>query len=70
MQNSQLEQCPYLKEKKINYNQCPKNEVEKNQIKEISYAYVVRSLMYSPTCTHFNISFAIGMFKRFQSNRE
>ena len=34
----------------------------------ISYASAVRSLMYAQTCTRPNISFAIGMLGKYQSN--
>ncbi|XP_057969334.1 secreted RxLR effector protein 161-like [Malania oleifera] len=37
-------------------------------MKDVSYASVVRSLMYAQTCTRPNISFAIGMLGRYQSN--
>ena len=37
-------------------------------MENIPYAFVVRSLMYAQTCTRPNISFAVGMLGRYQSN--
>jgi len=34
----------------------------------ITYAFVVGSVMYAQTCTRLNISFAIGMLGRYQSD--
>ncbi|XP_057958549.1 secreted RxLR effector protein 161-like [Malania oleifera] len=37
-------------------------------MKDVPYASVVGSLMYAQTCTRPNISFAVGMLRRYQSN--
>jgi len=37
-------------------------------MKDIPYAFVVRSLMYAQTCTRPDISLAVGMLGRHQSN--
>ncbi|XP_057953988.1 secreted RxLR effector protein 161-like [Malania oleifera] len=37
-------------------------------MEEITYASVVGSLMYAHTCTRLDISFAVGMLSRYQSN--
>ena len=37
-------------------------------MEEIPYASVVGSLMYAQTCTKPDISFAVGMLDRYQSN--
>lgn len=58
---------PIQKEDKFNLMQCPKNELELEQMK-IPYASVVRSLMYAQTCTKLNISSVVGMLVRYQSN--
>ncbi|XP_057975260.1 secreted RxLR effector protein 161-like [Malania oleifera] len=39
-------------------------------MKDVPYAFVVGSLMYAQTCTKPDISFAIGMLSRYQSNPE
>ena len=46
----------------------PKNELEKESIKNILYALVVRSLMYAQVCTRPDIAFAVGVLGRYQSN--
>jgi len=37
-------------------------------MENIPYAFVVWSLMYAQTCTRPDISFAVGMLGRYQSN--
>ena len=53
---------------KFNLNQCPKNDIEREQIKNISYTSAVGSLMYAQVCTRPDISFVVGMLGRYQSN--
>ena len=53
---------------RFNMNQCPKNDLEKEQMKNISYASAVGSLMYAQVCTRPDIAFAVGMLGRYQSN--
>ncbi|XP_031248632.1 secreted RxLR effector protein 161-like [Pistacia vera] len=53
---------------KFNLNQCPKNDFEREQMKNISYTSVVRSLMYAQVYTRPNIAFVVGMLGRYQSN--
>ncbi|XP_075103780.1 secreted RxLR effector protein 161-like [Nicotiana tabacum] len=48
--------------------QCPKNDVEQKEMESIPYFSIVGSLMYAQTCTRPDISFAIGMLGRYQSN--
>ncbi|EOX94267.1 Gag-protease-integrase-RT-RNaseH polyprotein, partial [Theobroma cacao] len=59
---------PIVKGDKFNLNQCPKNELEKEQMKNIPYALAVGSLMYAQLCTRPDITFGIGMLGRYQSN--
>ena len=60
--------APIVKGDKFNLNQCPKNDLEREQMKDIPYASSVRSLMYAQVCTRPDISFVVGMFGRYQSN--
>jgi len=53
---------------KFSLMQCPKNDLEWKQVKDIPYAFVVGSLMYAQTCTRPNISFAVGMLRTYKSN--
>ena len=59
---------PIQKGDKFSLNQCPKNELERKQMEQIPYASIVGSLMYAQTCTRPDISFAVGMLGRYQSN--
>ena len=59
---------PIQKGDKFSLNQCPKNELEHKQMEQIPYASIVGSLMYAQTCTRPDISFAVGMLGRYQSN--
>ena len=60
--------APIVKGDRFNLNQCPKNDFEKEQMKNIPYASVVGSLMYAQVCTRPNIIFVVGMLGRYQSN--
>ncbi|KAL4383566.1 hypothetical protein GQ457_15G010160 [Hibiscus cannabinus] len=60
--------APIVKGDKFNLNQCPKNEFEREQMKNIPYASVVGSLMYAQVCTRPDIAFVVGMLGRYQSN--
>jgi len=59
---------PIQKGDKFSLMQCPKNDLEQKQMENIPYASVVGSLMYAQTCTRPDISFAVGMLGRYQSN--
>ena len=53
--------APIVKGDRFNLNQCPKNDFEREQMKNIPYASVVRSLMYAQVCTRPDIAFVVGM---------
>nr|XP_033517251.1 secreted RxLR effector protein 161-like [Nicotiana tomentosiformis] len=63
-----MDQSPIVKGDKFNLNQCPKNDFEGEQMKNIPYAYVVRRLMYARVCTRPDIAFVVGMLGRYQNN--
>ena len=68
-----MEKCsagvvPIQKGDKFNAMQCPKNELEREQMRNIPYASVIGSLMYAQTCTRPDISFAVRMLGRYQIN--
>ena len=48
--------------------QCPKSDLEKNQMEKIPYASALGSIMYAQVCTQPNIAYVVGMFGRYQSN--
>ena len=68
MNNCSAGIVPIQKGDKFSLMQCPKNDVERKQMESIPYASVVGSLMYLQTCTRPDISFAVGMLGRYQSN--
>ncbi|XP_040364311.1 secreted RxLR effector protein 161-like [Rosa chinensis] len=53
---------------KLNKSQCPKNELEKEDIKNKPYSRLVGSLMYAQVCTRPDLAYAVGILARFQSN--
>ena len=57
-----------VKGDRFNLNQCPKNDLEWEQMKNIPSASTVGSLMYAQICIRPNIVFIIGMLGRYQSN--
>ena len=59
---------PIVEGDKFSLNQCPSNDLEKKEMKNIPYASVVGSLMYAQVCTRPGISYAVGMLGRYQSN--
>ena len=59
---------PIVEGDKFSLNQCPSNDLEKKEMKNIPYAFAVGSLMYAQVCTRLDISYVIGMLGRYQSN--
>ncbi|RVW44256.1 Retrovirus-related Pol polyprotein from transposon TNT 1-94 [Vitis vinifera] len=53
---------------KLSKMQCPRNNMEMEQMKKIPYASAVGSLMYAQTCTRPDISFVVGMLGRYESD--
>ncbi|GAA0175174.1 transmembrane signal receptor [Lithospermum erythrorhizon] len=60
--------APIQKGDKFSLMQYPKNKLERKEMENIPYPSVVGSLMYAQTCTRPDISFAVGMLGRYQSN--
>ena len=59
---------PIVEGDKFSLNQCPSNDLEKKEMKNIPYASVVGSLMYAQVCTRLDISYVVGMLGKYQSN--
>ncbi|PON66928.1 Bulb-type lectin domain containing protein [Trema orientale] len=57
-----------MKGDKFNLNQCLKNDLESEQMQNISYPSTVGSLMYAQIYTRPNIAYSVGMLGRYQSN--
>ena len=60
--------APIVKGDRFNLNQCPKNDFEREKMKNIPYALVVGSIMYVQVCTRPDIAFSASMLGRYQSN--
>uniref|UniRef100_A0A2N9EQW2 Reverse transcriptase Ty1/copia-type domain-containing protein n=1 Tax=Fagus sylvatica TaxID=28930 RepID=A0A2N9EQW2_FAGSY len=60
--------APIVKGDRFNLNQCPKNDLEREQMKNIPYVSAVGSLMYAQVYTRPDITFAVGMLGRYQSD--
>ena len=56
---------PIVKGNTFNLNQYPKNDLEREQMMNISYASIVGSLMYTQVFTILDIAFAIRMLGRY-----
>ena len=59
---------PIQKGDKFSLMQWQNNELEHEEMKNIPYASIVGSLLYTQTCTRPNISFTVGILGRYQSN--
>ena len=68
MESCTLSPVPIQKGDNFSLSQCPKNDLEHKEMDNIPYASFVGSLMYAQTCTRPDISFAVGMLGRYQSN--
>ncbi|WJZ97087.1 hypothetical protein VitviT2T_015721 [Vitis vinifera] len=68
MKNCSPSVSPIVKGDRFNLDQCPKNDLEREQMKNIPYASAVGSLMYAQVCTRPDITFVVGMLGRYQSN--
>ncbi|RVW61862.1 Retrovirus-related Pol polyprotein from transposon TNT 1-94 [Vitis vinifera] len=65
MKNCSPSVFPIVKGDRFNLDQCPKSDLEREQMKNIPYASAVGSLMYAQVYTRPDIAFAIGMLGRY-----
>ena len=68
MKNCSLGDTPVTKGDKLSLLQCPKNDLQKEQMKDIPYASAVGSLMYAQVCTRPDIAYAVGKLGRYLCN--
>ena len=59
---------PVAKGDKFSLTQCPKNNLEIEEMQKIPYASAVGSLMYAQVFTRPDIAFIVGMLGRYMSN--
>ena len=70
LERFQMKDCspsiaPIVKGDKFNLDQCPKNDLEWEQMKNIPYASTVGSLMYVQVYTRPDIAFSVRMLGRY-----
>jgi hypothetical protein len=68
MENYKPENTPVAKGDKFSLDQCPKTELEKSEMYQISYASLIESLMYAQVCTRSDIAYITGILGRYLSN--
>nr|CAN81602.1 hypothetical protein VITISV_031788 [Vitis vinifera] len=68
MNNCSPSVSPIVNGDRFNLNQCPKNDLEREQMKNIPHVSTVGSLMYAQVYTRPDIAFVVGMLRRYQSN--
>ena len=68
MQTCKAGDVPVVKGDKLNNEQCPKNDLEKDAMKTIPYDNAIGSLMYAQVCTRPDIAFIINVLGRYFSN--
>jgi hypothetical protein len=59
---------PIVKGDKYGSFQSPRNQYEIDQMKSVTYASAVGSLMYAQVCTRTDLAFVTGMLSRYQKN--
>ena len=57
-----------MKGDRFSLNQCLKNDLEWEKMRDTPYASIVGSLMYAQVCTRPDIAYAIGVLGRYQGN--
>ena len=68
MQDSKRGFLPMSHGIKLSKSQCPTTKDEKERMDKIPYASAIGSIMYAILCTRPNVSYALFMTSRFQSN--
>jgi len=53
---------------KFSLKQCPKGNLEIQEMQKTPYALAVGSLMYAQVCTHLDIAYIVGVLGRYLSN--
>lgn len=68
MNNYSPSVAPIVKGDKFDLTQCLKNEFEREHMKNVLYVSTIGSLMYAQICIIPDITIAIGLLRRYQSN--
>ena len=68
MKNCSLSSAPIVKGDRFSLDQCLRNNLEREKMRDTPYALAVGSLMYAQVCTIPNIAYVVGVLGRYQSN--
>ena len=68
MYNAKFVGSPLPVNCKLNSGQCPKTEKDKAEMRRVSDASAIGSLMYAMVCMRPDIAFAVGTVCRYMSN--
>ena len=68
MQNAKRGYVPVSQGIAISKDQCPKSLDEKDRMNKVPYASAIGSIMYAMVCTRPDVSYALSMTSRYQSN--
>ena len=68
MQECKFKDTTVAKGDKFSLKQCPKGNLEIQEMQKILYASVVGSLMYVQVCTRSDIAYIVGVLGRYFSN--
>lgn len=63
-----LSVAPIVKVDKLSLDQCLKNDLEREHMKDILYASIVGSLMYAQVCTRSDITYVVELLGRYHNN--
>ena len=63
-----LSNVPIHKGDKLSLAQCPKNNIERESMKNVLYFIMIRSVIYAQICTRPDIVFVVGLLGRYLSN--
>jgi len=68
MQKCKSGDTPVAKGDKFSLKQCPKGNLEIQEMQKIPYASAIGSLMYAQVCTRPDIAYIVGVLGRYLSN--
>ena len=68
MQNSKRGFLPMCHGISLSKTQCPTMQDERDHMSKIPYAFPIGSIMYAMLCTRPDVSYALSMTSRYQSN--
>ena len=68
MKNCSPSPAPMVKGDRSSLDQCPRNNLKWEKMRDTPYASAIGSLMYAHVCTRPNIAYVVGVLGRYQSN--